>query len=338
MTDEKRLASYNSCLDRFDQWVGQNLTGAGTWRQPATCVGYFSIVPYAARMNKGDLALRTLRHIHETYITDDGGVVQPDMRKNMLPYMPAWLLWGATVGGSLKMARVLADFIATYQCPVTGAFFGADHARNRQKGRVDYDSTTMATFALGLAGQTEPCVRGAEFLVELYEVQPTPQRVIYTEWADTGGLVTDDETAAHTLLLGEPKQHYYKIGLWVMALAHAYGVSGNRRFLDFAQTIYRRTVIGATDLWTNTISHKMGWAAATLYAITDERSYLEDACRMADHLVTVQQADGGFHYPEFWSTYPPAQWELLGNIGFQFALWTALARDGLMAKPKDNLS
>lgn len=335
MTDEKRLQVYNTCLVRFDQWVDENLADDGCWVQPATCVGYFSIPPYATYMGRFDMASRALRHIHQRYITDDGGVIQSDMRKNMLPYMPAWLLWGAVLGGSLKMVNVLADFIVSYQCPSTGSFFGTNRARDHQKGYVDFDSTAMAVFALACAGRVEPSVRGAEFLVELYEVQSAPERVIYTAWADSGGLVKDDENAAHTLCLSEPEQHYYKIGLWVMALVRAYSVSGRQRLLDFALAIYRRTVIGAPGLWANTTGHKMAWAASTLYTTTDDPRYLEDACRMADHLATVQQPDGGFHYPEFWPTYPPDPWELQANVGFQFALWIAQARDGLVAKSKD---
>ena len=48
--------------------------------------------------------------------------------------------------------------------------------------------------------------------------------------------------------------------------------------------------------------------------------------RVADHLVTLQQPDGGFHYPEFWPPYDQVEMEQKINIGAQFATWIAFAR------------
>lgn len=67
----------------------------------------------------------------------------------------------------------------------------------------------------------------------------------------------------------------------------------------------------------------MCWAATCLYSVTGQSGTLEDACRCADHLVSLQQADGTFAYPEIWPTFPPALWERLPNVGAQFALWIA---------------
>ena len=70
----------------------------------------------------------------------------------------------------------------------------------------------------------------------------------------------------------------------------------------------------------------VGWSAWTLLGLTHKPGYAEQLFRVADHLVTLQQPDGGFHYPEFWPPYDQVEMEQKINIGAQFATWIALAR------------
>ena len=67
----------------------------------------------------------------------------------------------------------------------------------------------------------------------------------------------------------------------------------------------------------------MCWAATVLYAICGEGAYLDHAWRFANHLVSVQQSDWTFHYPELWPKFPPERWDIVPNAGRQFALWIA---------------
>jgi len=114
---------------------------------------------------------------------------------------------------------------------------------------------------------------------------------------------------------------YYKVGLIVEALVHVHGATGDSNYLDAAVTLYNDTITRATDLWTNTFSHKTSWAATTLHAVTGEVDYLNHACRFADYIVGLQQPDAAFTYPELWPSYPPEHWEGVANICPQFALW-----------------
>ena len=191
----------------------------------------------------------------------------------------------------------------------------------------------MSILAHAAAGRIETCVRGAEFLLNMYRTQPQPDKRFFSGWIVPEGLLTQPDDSARTTVLewSGPKQHYYKAGLFVVALARAYGATGDGRYLDAAIGLYGDVINRAEDLWTNTISHKMCWAATTLFHITGETDYREHACRFADHLVSVQQGDGAFTYPEFWPTYPPENWEGLPNAGSQFALWIYRALKALEA-------
>jgi hypothetical protein len=77
----------------------------------------------------------------------------------------------------------------------------------------------------------------------------------------------------------------------------------------------------------------MGWAACTLFSLTRKREYVEHASRVASHLISLQQTEGVFHYPELWRDYGQVSTEQKINVGCQFASWIALASNAVAANP-----
>jgi 4-hydroxy-2-oxoheptanedioate aldolase len=319
-----RRQAYRACIDRFNAWVGTNLrAGAAGWRHEASADAFFSLSVYGSQVGRRDWSLRALSHIQRNFIDEDGILKQGANRDQMTTYVPAWLAWASFDTEVLDLGVRLLDFICGFQDPSSGGFFAGEAERKSQKGLIDFDGTTISMVALARGGRVEPAVRGAEFLLNLREAQPAPDQQFCTAWsAPDTGLIEPQQAAATTILRwDQPQQHYYKVGLFVVALTHVYGVTGERRFLDAATTLYQDTVERAADLWTNTISHKMCWAAITLHSVTGQPEYIEHACLFADHLIGLQQSDGTFSYPEFWDRHPPDNLDLVPNIGPQFALW-----------------
>ena len=118
----------------------------------------------------------------------------------------------------------------------------------------------------------------------------------------------------------------YKIGLLARAFALLQGVTGEGDYLELGEAHFERAVANSPDVWGNALAHKLAWAAWTLYGLTGRRSYSEYGCRMADHLVTLQQPDGGFRYPEIWPSYADAPLEAKYNTSAQFSTWIAYTR------------
>jgi hypothetical protein len=265
-----------------------------------------------------------MRYVEANFIGEDSTLQQGPNRDGMLPYMPAWLAWGASLTEKYRLASSLLDQIHTYRSP-SGGFFGSEDGRKTGSGPIDFDSTTMSTIALAQCGRFEECARSADFLVKLYEEQRELGTSLCTAWSEPEGvgIVGDEVPQTAILRWSEPSQHYYKIGLYALALGYAYGATGDSRYLDCGVEVYGRTVASAVDLFTNTLSHKMCWAATLLHSITGHSQYLDHACRFSDHLVSIQQEDGAFTYPELWSSYPPTPWDLVPNAGGQFGLWIA---------------
>ena len=324
--NRQRIEAYRTSINRFDQFIQQHLDDdGGGWRQSASADGYFSLIPYANYVGRRDWALRLLRHVQQRFVTNDAPLKQNANRDQMITYVPSWFAWGAYDAEAFDLSTLWLDCVCSFQDIGSGGFFAGVKQRDSNQGPIDFDSTAMATIALARGGRVAPCVNGAEYLLRLCQAQPNAAEQFFTAWSEPVGLVTQPGNGAQTTVLrwAEPRQHYYKVGLLVVALAHVYGITGERKYLDAAITTYEDTITRASDLWTNTISHKMCWAATTLFAMTHETKYIEHGCRFADHLISLQQSDGAYAYPELLPTYPPERWEVIPNIGAQFALWIA---------------
>lgn len=325
-TNEERIELYRTCLRSFDEYVEKHLdTKSAGWSSPSSADGYFSLIPYANYVGRHDWSLRLLGHVAQCFVSNDIPLQQNDNRDQMISYVPSWLAWGASDAGVFDLSNLWLNYATSFQDHGCGGFFSGVTQRKSQSGPIDFDSTTMTTIALARAGRVQPCVKGGEFILQLCQAQPNPEEQFFTAWSLPVGLLTNSDGEAPTTVLrwADPQQHYYKIGLLVVALAHVYGATDDPKYLQAAVTAYHDTVQRAADLWTNTISHKMCWAATTLFAITRENQYLHHACRFADHLISLQQSDGGFTYPELLPAYPPERWEVIPNIGAQFSLWIA---------------
>lgn len=329
----ERIQRCRDSLHKLDCWIDANLKANGSWKQASRIEGYFSIVAYANYTGRRDWALAVLRYVQDTFPDSREVLRQGSHRDRMLGYLPAWMAVGAFDAEMFSLSNSLADYVATFQSAATGGFFANREARDTGAGPLEFDTTTMCIVALAHTGRRGPSLRGADYLVRLLEEQPNVTEGFNTDWVEPDGLVTPGESANPVAFIrwSQPAQHYYKIGLYVMSLIHAYGLSAERRYLDAALTVYNAAVERATHLWPNTISHKMCWAASVLHTVCGDDAYLEHAWRLAEHLLSVQQPDGTFNYPELWPTYPPEHWDMLPNAACQFGLWIARTLNALMA-------
>jgi hypothetical protein len=329
--NNERIEAFSASVEHFGAWVESNREPGGGWRSDSSVSGYFSVIALANHLGRRDWAQLFLHFVEKTFVKD-GALFQLPNRDSMMGYVPSWLAWEASAAGCFRLSNTLADYVLSFAGSKSGGVFASAAGRDSGRGDFCFDSTTMAALCFAATGRSAAAERVGDFLVRLLEEQPEPDKCFRTQWREPDGIVAEDAPSTTVLQWDQPKQHYYKTGLYVMATLHAYGATGRQRYLDAALTVYRRTVELAVDLWTNTFSHKMIWAAASLHALTGERHYIEDACRGADHILSLQEPDGTFQYPEACPDFPPELWEFLPNVGGQFALWLALTRDGLVVE------
>lgn len=320
------MRRYEESIARFGNWLDAQLNPDGSLNAPnLSCNAYMPLPLYAAATRKPALLRGVLAQVEKQFVRN-GELLQPPGRAHMMPYMPAWLLMGAVLGDHGGLRDALRRYLLTFQDAGTGGFFASVAARDARSGVLDFDSTTMACAALCVDGERNAATRTGKFLLQLVRAQPNPDREFFFLWDTQKGLITkSDPDAERTWMLrwAEPLQLHFKTALLVRAFTLLQSTTGDAEYLKLAENYYRKAVNHSPDLWTNTFAHKMGWAAHDLWRVTRNAQYAEDARRMADHLVTLQQADGAFHYPGLWPTYEQASLEQRINIGAQFATWIA---------------
>lgn len=320
-----RIKLYGESLKKTNDWIDSHWRPDGSWSVKNDIDGFFSFAAYANYIGRYDWALSSLRYVQRSFSDRREVLRQGGNRDHMMGYVPAWYCFEAHDVRAFNLSNSLANFLCSFQSPYSGGFFGSREARDSGEGLIDFDSATMSVIALARTGRVDSALKGADYLMNLGKGQPDLSFGFFTEWLDPIGLVELEKLSASSTVLRWEKQdqHYYKMGLYVVSLAHAFGVSGIRKYLDEAVRMYNETINRAKHLWTNTASHKMCWAATILYSMSDDSPYLEHACRITDHLLSVQQKDGMFNYPEFWSKYPPDNWTAIPNAGTQFSQWIA---------------
>lgn len=324
-----RLKTYDDAIARFRQWLSHQAGPDGSLQfTNPSCVPFTPLGLFAQAVGDTELLARTLRTIENRCHRDEAAFLHP-AAGTLIPYRAAWMMMAAQYGEQLHLATWLERWLMRFQHPGTGGLFGTEAEREAGAGEICFDSTTNACAAMCLSGNITEAVRMGVFLQRLVELQPEPERRLVCGWHSGRGLLVEFEAKdprGYVIDYAQPKQFLYKIGLLVRAFALLAGRTGQTHYLELAETIHRRAINNSPDVWTNTLAHKLGWSAHTLGLITGKAEYTEDACRMADHLVTLQQPDGGYTYPEFLPAYDTVTPDLKCNYGAQFTTWIAYAR------------
>jgi len=321
------MAKYEATLRRFAEWFNRYRQPDGSLDAPNLfCPAYMPVPLYAHATGDTDLLHRTLAYI-ERRAGRDAQFLRPP-GKGLLPYRMAWIAIGAVVGEHLRLGSSLAGWISAFADRGTGGYFGNDATRKAGAGEICFDSTTNVCAALCFTGDVAEAERAGVFLRRLVQAQTESDARFFTVWDTSRGLVTQFEpkqARLYAIEWAQPQQYLYKIGLLVRAFALLHARTGNAQDLALAESMHRKAFAKSPGVSTNTLAHKLGWSAYTLFLATRKGGYVEDACAVADHLAGLQQPDGAFHYPEFWPPYEQVEIEQKFNIGCQFATWIAYA-------------
>jgi rhamnogalacturonyl hydrolase YesR len=130
------------------------------------------------------------------------------------------------------------------------------------------------------------------------------------------------------MVRGAPKQGYWKSGLFIAFLTILYGSTGESEYLRASEEHFERAIHNATDVMRTGFSHKLAWASTLLYLTTNDSRYLKASVQIAEHLLSLQQSDGSFIYPEV-EGIAGASYLLKMAVLFQFTTWLHCVRSVL---------
>ncbi len=325
---QDRLGTYTETLRRFAKWFSRYRRPDGSLDAPnLSCPAHMPVPLYAHAIGEPGLLHASLAYMEARAARDSHFLLAPG--RDLLSYRMAWITLGAVLGDRLRFARSLEQQLLAFQDPRSGGFFGTEAACRAGEGEICLDSTANACAALCLMGNDKAAARAGDFLRRLIQPQIEAGQRLLCGWHSHHGLITAFEAKqarVYSIEPGERSQYLYKIGLLVRAFAFLYCRTGEDADLKLSRACQAWAVDRSPDVWSNTLGHKLGWSAWTLFSLTRDRAYLEQSCRVADHLTTLQQPDGAFHYPEYWPPYAQVATEWKLNLGCQFATWIAYAR------------
>jgi hypothetical protein len=200
-------------------------------------------------------------------------------------YPHAWVCFAAAERGRSALAQQLADFIATWQNPLSGGFF-AGEARDVE----EVMTTSMAGIALLSAGRIEPATAVGEWLRGLWNQQPNlVSEGLYTSCRD-GVLITkfaEADAAGCLVDVTKPRQWYFQYGIAAALLTQLSRRTNEPAWLSLANEFLNASSHAASDRYQTPQSGKVGWGAA--WAGNSALS-----TTVADGLRALQNGDGSW--------------------------------------------
>lgn len=206
-------------------------------------------------------------------------------------YPHSWICTAAVMGGRFRLARRLAEFIATWHNPASGGFYAGE-----TRDLEEIMTTSMAGIASLAAGNTALAIAAGAWLENLYNAQHTTiASGLYTCWHN--GLIRDyDEAAAPSYKIdpAKPRQYYFQYGISAALLTSLAGATGDQRWLDLASKFLRASAFAGPDRYQTPQAGKIGWGAAWTYRMTHNPEDLELVATVAASLKALQNDDGSW--------------------------------------------
>lgn len=243
-------------------------------------------------------------------------------------YANTYLAIGAQVLGRFDLGRRLYGFIRSRQHEPTGGFLSQGPAFAGE-ACVDTVSTCISSLTALYHGDLATARRGAEFLENLFALQPELDRAFYPTVALDGELITPapeevgEDDAHRRIDIHDPEQEWYFLGLATVFLPHLYEATGEEGILALAERyldyLDQACCPGA---FTDFSSGKSGVGAAHLYRLTGRERYREIALAVADFILDLQLPWGCWQESPQEDQAPPEElvWSDM-DMTAEYVLW-----------------
>ena len=328
-----RKASYLEAVSRAQEWIVSHQQADGGFGSEVETFSHHMAVPGSfLQTGHPAEAAKLVAYIKKRFMQADGAFNMPEWKAGRPSalfeycYAPSWVVYGAHVNGAFDLSFPAMPHILQFQDQATGGMFGSPQDKDRKNGLISAPVTCIAGQAALTTGYVKEAKRMADHILRLLEQNPDLNKEFYPAWDTERGLLTGSDTPSfpnmpRVIVRNSAGQHHYLTGMIIAYLSDLFRATGERKYLDGAETIFQFAAGGVPAIYENTLSHKFAWGCAWLYRATGKSEHLEAACRVCDYLVKIQETDGTFvHYGLVKSA---AEWPYSPrlNTTAQFSLW-----------------
>ena len=209
-------------------------------------------------------------------------------------YTNTWPIAAARVLGRPDVAQPALACLRQRRVDATGGFltgFPGQHADQRQ------DIVTIAGCGNAFLAweELDDATAAGDCLIDVVEMQQDAADLFHLYIDGEGRLSSalDIPEQLTSIRLDQPDQVYVYLGMAAVFLARLFAATGERRFLDGAET-YFAVNRACGEVYRGTGCCKTGWAAATLYRLTGVEEYRQCAQRAAIEVLAGQREDGSW--------------------------------------------
>ncbi len=227
---------------------------------------------------------------------------------NRYIYSNGWLIAGFQKMGCYGLAQRGLAFIRRFQSPQSGGFYSRFDVASGAvvPAFLDSSSTSSGGLALLACGRVEEAVRAGDFVLDLLDAQPQPERFYFSSWETGKGLMTDvfgdeDQNALrgrkqYCLSAEADPAHelVWLIGKPMKFLAKLYDATGERRYLGGAAALFDFFHRLPEGRWDNYANCKVMWGAAELFRHTGDLRYYETTLRILEWMCDSRRPWGGW--------------------------------------------
>lgn len=291
------------CLD----WLAGQMTETGAHATEADLGAYYKSAWLFHLAGRNDLAYRRLRHIKSTFLQPNGDFLTSPGQKTQngvlvlyYPYINGWIAMASQKLGRFDVARPAYDFVRTFSHEGNGGC-----TLSAPYGQGDGVTDAFLTAHLGLLslyfGDLDRARRAGDFVLRVLDLQPDLGDGLYLRVDGDGKLVTRfpaEDAALCVVKKAEPNQLYFFLGYPIAFLAKLHDATGDAAYLDGARAYLAFAQGCHPTLYSFHFAHKVGWGASIVARLTGDPAARDTATRIADFLVDIQHACGGWRLEE----------------------------------------
>ncbi|HJP32391.1 MAG TPA: hypothetical protein QGF95_17740 [Candidatus Latescibacteria bacterium] len=310
-------------------WLESQLNGTGRLPAELHDLGSYYKWPLAlATLGRLDLAKQLFDTLIDSFLTADGDF-RTSAEKSADPlygqiadtYTNTWPLVAAHVLERPDVGEAGLECLRRRHVVETGGYLTGALGQHDDR-RQDIVTIAGCGNALLAWGHLDEATTAGDALLSVLGQQGPVDGLFHLYIDGNGELLRGDLGIPETLARIDPSQPGQAYVYWGMAavfLARLFVVSGEARFLDGARETFARHDACGDAVYDGLGCCKTGWAAATLYRITDGPAYQDVVHRAAAELVRIQGADGDWSRPQL---TPMLNCDCTGELVYHLSQYT----------------
>ena len=212
-------------------------------------------------------------------------------------YSSCWFVWAAQLMSRFDISYPGMAYLLKFRNPATGGYCSESVFSKGKHNEQDLLTIAFTSFVGLHMGLIDEAIEAAGLIARILENQPDTAVKLWLRVDGEGNLITEvpercTERRFYVLEIKAPAQYYYYPGAVMVFLAKLYAITGNRRHLELADSVFDVCLKCHDDVFLTDGTGKVGLGSAYLYTATGHKKYAEAAMRSCDFLVNDQHPEG----------------------------------------------